>query len=47
MMLGPILSLVNGPIVGDALRDPNNRLAKLRPRNGRHASSSRRFTWPS
>ncbi len=29
MMLGPILSLVNGPIVGDALRDPNNRLNKL------------------
>jgi Protein of unknown function (DUF1553)/Protein of unknown function (DUF1549)/Bacterial Ig-like domain (group 2) len=29
MMLGPVLNLVNGPIVGDALRDPNNRLAKL------------------
>lgn len=29
MMLGPILNLVNGPIVGDALRDPNNRLAKM------------------
>jgi hypothetical protein len=28
MMLGPILNLVNGPIVGDALRDPNNRLNK-------------------
>jgi hypothetical protein len=29
MMLGPVLNLVNGPIVGDALRDPNNRLAKM------------------
>jgi Protein of unknown function (DUF1549)/Protein of unknown function (DUF1553)/Bacterial Ig-like domain (group 2) len=29
MMLGPILSLVNGPIVGEALRNPNNRLAKI------------------
>ncbi|WP_020471017.1 DUF1549 domain-containing protein [Zavarzinella formosa] len=29
MMLGPILNLVNGPIVGDALKDPGNRLAKL------------------
>jgi hypothetical protein len=29
MMLGPVLNLVNGPIVGDALRDPNNRLSKL------------------
>lgn len=29
MMLGPILNLVNGPVVGDALKDPNNRIAKL------------------
>jgi hypothetical protein len=29
MMLGPVLNLVNGPIVGEALRDPNNRLAKI------------------
>ena len=29
LMLGPILNLVNGPIVADAIRDPNNRLAKL------------------
>ncbi len=29
MMLGPVLNLVNGPIVGDALRDPHNRLNKL------------------
>ena len=29
MMLGPVLNLVNGPIVGDAIKDPNNGLAKL------------------
>jgi hypothetical protein len=29
MMLGPVLALVNGPILSDALKDPNNRLAKL------------------
>ena len=29
MMLGPILTLVNGPVVADALRDPNNRIARL------------------
>jgi hypothetical protein len=29
VMLGPILNLVNGPVVGEALKDPNNRLAKL------------------
>jgi hypothetical protein len=29
MMLGPVLNMVNGPIVGDALRDSNNRLHKL------------------
>ena len=29
MMLGPVLNLVNGPIVGDALKDPDNRIAKL------------------
>ncbi len=29
LQLGPILNLVNGPIVGEALRDPNNRIAKL------------------
>ena len=29
MVLGPILKLVNGPTVADALRDPNNRLNKL------------------
>jgi hypothetical protein len=29
MMLGPVLALVNGPVVGDALKDPNNRIAKL------------------
>ena len=29
MMLGPVLNLVNGPVVGDAIRDNGNRLAKL------------------
>jgi hypothetical protein len=29
MMLGPILNLVNGPIVGEAIKDPNNALVKL------------------
>lgn len=29
MMLGPVLNLVNGPVMGDALKDPNNRIAKL------------------
>lgn len=29
MMLGPVLNLVNGPVVGDAIRDNNNRIAKL------------------
>ncbi len=29
MMLGPVLNLVNGPIVGDALKDPESRIAKL------------------
>jgi hypothetical protein len=29
MMLGPVLNLVNGPVVGEALKDPQNRIAKL------------------
>lgn len=29
MMLGPILTLVNGPVVADAIRDPSNRIARL------------------
>jgi hypothetical protein len=29
MMLGPVLNLVNGPVVGEAIKDPNNRIAKL------------------
>jgi len=29
MMLGPVLNMVNGPIVGEALKDPNNRISKL------------------
>lgn len=27
--LGPILAMVNGPIVGEAIKDPNNRINKL------------------
>jgi hypothetical protein len=29
LMLGPVLNLINGPIVADAIKDPNNRLNKL------------------
>src|SRR5262249_53186689 len=29
MNLGPILAMVNGPIVADAIKDPNNPIAKL------------------
>ena len=29
LMLGPILNLVNGPIVADAIKDPTNRIAQL------------------
>lgn len=29
MNLGPVLAMVNGPIVADAIKDPNNRLAKI------------------
>ncbi len=29
MMLGPVLNLVNGPVVGEAIRDPSNRIAKI------------------
>lgn len=29
MNLGPILAMVNGPIVADAIRDPNNRLNQI------------------
>src|SRR5207244_11443186 len=29
MMLGPVLNLVNGPIVADAIKDPQNRIAKI------------------
>ena len=28
-MLGPVLNLVNGPIVADAIKDPNNRITRL------------------
>ncbi|MGE3805285.1 MAG: DUF1549 domain-containing protein [Gemmataceae bacterium] len=29
LMLGPVLNLVNGPVINDALKDPNNRINKL------------------
>jgi hypothetical protein len=29
VMLGPVLNLINGPVVGNAVRDPNNRIGKL------------------
>jgi hypothetical protein len=29
MMLGPVLGLVNGPILADAIKDPSNRISKL------------------
>jgi hypothetical protein len=29
LMLGPVLNLVNGPVVADAVKDPNNRIARL------------------
>jgi len=29
MMLGPVLNFVNGPVVAEAIRDPNNRIARL------------------
>jgi hypothetical protein len=29
MMLGPVLAMVNGPVLADAVKDPSNRLAKL------------------
>ena len=29
MMLGPVMNMVNGPVVGEAIKDPNNRIAKL------------------
>jgi hypothetical protein len=33
MMLGPVLAMVNGPIVGDAVRDPNNHIVKFTTAN--------------
>jgi hypothetical protein len=29
MMLGPVLNLVNGPVLANAIKDPGNRIAKL------------------
>jgi hypothetical protein len=33
IMLGPVLNLVNGPVIGEAIRDPGNRIAKLTAAN--------------
>ncbi len=29
MMLGPVLNMVNGPVVGESIKDPSNRLAQF------------------
>jgi hypothetical protein len=29
IMLGPVLNLINGPIIADAIKDPNNRVSRL------------------
>jgi hypothetical protein len=29
LMLGPVLNLINGPVVADAIKDPDNRITKL------------------
>ena len=29
MMLGPVLNLINGPVVADAIKDPGNRISRL------------------
>ena len=47
LMLGPILAMVNGPIVGEAIKDPNNRINKLVPPRRTTRRWSRRSTWRS
>jgi hypothetical protein len=39
MLLGPVLNLLNGPVVGDALKDPDNRLAKILAANPDNAKA--------
>src|SRR5262249_42732672 len=29
LMLGPVLNLINGPVIADAVKDPDNRIAQL------------------
>src|SRR5205823_3434097 len=29
MLLGPVLALVNGPVLQDAVKDPNNRITRI------------------
>ncbi len=45
MMLGPVLNMVNGPVVGEAIKDPNNRIAKLL-RHGEGRRQGRRGAVP-
>ena len=45
MMLGPVLNMVNGPVVADAIKDPNNRIAKLLT-DGEGRRQGRRGTVP-
>src|SRR5262249_42976969 len=39
MLLGPVLNLLNGPVVGDALKDPENRLTKILAANPDNAKA--------
>jgi hypothetical protein len=39
MLLAPILNLANGPVVGNALKDPDNRLAKILAANKDNAKA--------
>jgi hypothetical protein len=39
MLLGPVLALINGPVVGEALKDPENRLNKILAANPDNAKA--------
>ena len=41
VQLGPVLNLVNGPVVGEAIKDPNNRIAELLQQGEGHAEDRR------
>jgi len=48
MQLGPVLNLVNGPVVADAIRDPSKPHRTVAPQGeGLERRSSRICTWPS